>query len=122
VDALRNFGALRENSVHYLLQLFLRTDLDNLLAEVVTELVYHHISEEATHRVYQTRNEFRRALRKILKLLLYHSATGLVEGKLFNLANNVEFLRRQIIQIILFTVRRLGQEYIFCVHLFWKLE
>ena len=74
--------------MHNLPKLLLRADLDNFLAEIVAELVYHYLPEEAAHRIYQVRNEIRRSFFEVFQLLLNHPATRLVICEFFDLANN----------------------------------
>ena len=57
VDVQGDFHSSGEHSIDDLGHIFVGRDLDDLLAEVVSELVAHHLGQDLNHALDQGRNE-----------------------------------------------------------------
>jgi hypothetical protein len=83
-DHFREHGKLLDGS-----------NLEYLLSEVVSELIYHQVSEERADRVYQSRLELTGLILVLLQTLLKHPATLLVIAIEINLPQDVLVLLAQ---------------------------
>ena len=86
-------------SVYKLLDASRRGHLDEFLAEVVSELVGHHVGKDVEHHVDEACGE--KALACLvsltfLELLLNHAATSLIKCQSFDLFADVDLLLAEV--------------------------
>ena len=68
------------------------TNLYNLLTQVVTKLICHHVSKCELQRVYERFNKVRRHRLQVFEFKLNHSTTCLIVSQAFCLRYNIFFL------------------------------